>query len=84
MRRYMGVRMVQLDLNKISIEDKLKLMELIWNNLVEEGEEVPSPKWHKEKLFMRKKKLKEHKEEVLDWRDAKKDIVKVINENKNT
>ena len=76
--------MMQLELDKLSIEDKLKLIELIWNDLLKTEEKIPSPKWHEKELLLRERLVAEYKEKILDWNDAKKDIVKAINEDKNS
>ncbi len=57
---------MQLDFNKLSIEDKLKLMELIWSDLLKTEEEIPSPEWHKEEFLVREKRVKDYKEKMLD------------------
>ena len=58
-------------------------MQIQLNNLTIE-KDIPSPKWHKEELLAREKNLKENKEKITDWKKARKDILEIINENKNS
>ena len=76
--------MMQLKLDKLSVEDKLRLIELIWSDLLKTEEKIPSPKWHHEELLSREQRVEEHREKILSWNDAKKDIVRAINEDKNS
>ncbi len=72
---------MHIDLNNLTIEDKLKLIEFIWNDLLKTEKDIPSPAWHKDELLAREKRVKENKEKVLSWQRAKKDILKIIDEN---
>ena len=38
---------VLLPLEKMSIEDKIRTMEIIWDNLCQTAKDIPSPSWHK-------------------------------------
>jgi hypothetical protein len=67
-----------LPLDGMSIEEKIKTMEEIWDDLVSHADSVPSPDWHKDILEDREKKLKEGVEEIIDWNIAKKSLKKDI------
>ena len=67
-----------LELNNLTIEDKLKLIELIWDDLLKTEKNVPSPKWHEKELLVRQKRVEEKKEKILNWSEAKKDILKIF------
>ena len=60
----------------LSIEEKLQVMEAIWQDLTEEEHNVQSPTWHLEALKETEQRRKEGKEAVLDWGDAKKELRK--------
>lgn len=51
--------------------EKLKLMEAIWEDLSKSEEQIESPNWHFDELAQTEQRLKDGKEEVLDWEDAK-------------
>jgi hypothetical protein len=67
-----------LPLEGMSIEEKLKTMEEIWDDLVSHAESVPSPEWHKEVLDNRERAVREGTEEAIDWSIAKKELKKDI------
>ncbi|MBU4036820.1 MAG: addiction module protein, partial [Proteobacteria bacterium] len=39
-----------LEIQNLSREDKLRMIETIWEDLLKEGEELVSPNWHQEAL----------------------------------
>ena len=53
------------------LNEKLQLMEALWDDLRAHVEGLPVPQWHKELLDARRKALEEGKEEVLEWDDVK-------------
>ena len=61
-------------LEKMTIEEKLKLMEKIWTALLAQEEKISSPLWHKDILEEREEKIKKGQEAVLDWNEAKEKI----------
>ncbi len=54
---------IEMDFNahikNMSATERLKAMELLWDSLVTEKEEIPSPDWHKEILEGRAKNSQE-------------------------
>ena len=65
-----------LPLKDMSIEEKIKTMEEIWDDLVSHAESVPSPEWHRGILEDRDKALEEGIEQTIDWNVAKKALKK--------
>jgi len=65
---------MELTLEKMTIEEKLKLMEKLWIDLLAHEEKIPSPLWHKNILEEREKKIKNGQESILDWDEAKERI----------
>ena len=64
------------ELNMLSIEEKLQVMEAIWQDLSGEEDSVPSPSWHREALRETEQRYKGGKEDIFDWSDAKRDLRK--------
>jgi len=60
----------------LSIEEKLQVMEAIWQDLTADEQAFQSPAWHLEALKETEQRRKEGKEAVLDWGDAKKELRK--------
>lgn len=65
---------ITLTLEKMSIEDKIRTMETIWDDLCQTAESIPSPSWHKDILDEREKAIENGEEEFIDWSEAKKQI----------
>jgi len=47
------------DLKNLSKSDRLQAMEAIWDSLLYEDDDLPSPKWHENILRERKAKISE-------------------------
>jgi hypothetical protein len=59
---------------QMSRGEKIKLMELLWEQLSRPDDAFESPAWHGQALNETKQRLAESKEQVLDWESAKKDL----------
>ena len=64
------------DLKGISVKEKLRLMELIWQDISSNEEQIEVPKSHKDQLDKRARMVKEGKAEFIEWEQAKKEIKK--------
>jgi hypothetical protein len=60
----------------LSVEQKLQVMEAIWQDLSGEEEAVQSPSWHQEALRETEQRCKAGQEAVFDWADAKRELRK--------
>jgi len=58
----------------LSVEQKLQVMEAIWQDISGEEETVQSPSWHQEALRETEQRCKAGKEAVFDWADAKREL----------
>lgn len=65
---------MQISINNMSTKEKLELMEMLWNDLSKNEQQIQSPDWHKQTLKQREKKLEAGKEKIIDWDDAKNDL----------
>lgn len=64
------------EIRHLSREDKLRVMEAIWEDLSKEDEEVESPEWHQEALQQAENRLNLGEEKMVDWDSAKKELRK--------
>ena len=64
------------EIGHLSKEDKLRMMEAIWEDLSKESDEIESPQWHQEALQNTEQRLKSGDEKTVDWKTAKKEIRK--------
>jgi len=63
-----------LPLSKLTLSQKLDIMELIWDDLSRDAENFKSPDWHEAVLKDREKAFNEGNISVSDWEEAKKRI----------
>ncbi|TWI60535.1 putative addiction module component [Desulfobotulus alkaliphilus] len=64
------------NIQELSKNEKMIIMEYLWKDLFVENEMFESPEWHKTALAETEESLKEGKEEIIDWSDAKKQLRK--------
>jgi hypothetical protein len=65
-----------INIKNLSREEKLKVMEDIWEDLSRDEKEVESPNWHQEALKKTEHRLSSGQEMTIDWKDAKKELRK--------
>ncbi len=58
-------------LRQLPRSEKLKLMEMLWQELSRPDDEFESPAWHAKELAATERRLAEGKEQILDWDTAK-------------
>ena len=69
---------ITIELEKMSIEEKMQTMEMIWDDLCHGSGKIKSPDWHKEVLADREQALIDKTDEFIDWETAKKNINKAV------
>jgi hypothetical protein len=69
---------VTLPLDKMTAEDKIRLIEEIWEDLSRNAEDVQIPAWHVDLLRERERRLREGKVGLTDWDDAEREIRDLI------
>jgi len=62
-----------LPLEKMSTEEKIQVMETIWDDLCKKAD-ISSPIWHGKVLHDREERVKTGDEKFVDWEKAKKNI----------
>lgn len=65
---------VVLPLDKMSLEEKLRALEQLWENLARTPSGVPSPAWHRDVLESREKRVREGSEKLVPWDKAKESL----------
>lgn len=63
-----------LPLDKMSTEEKLRAMELLWADLTRVADSYASPAWHEEVLRARDQSVAEGKESYIAWEEAKRQL----------
>jgi Putative addiction module component len=60
-----------LELDSMSLEEKLETMEALWADLCRNEEALPVYEWQKEILNDRRRLIAEGKTRFIDWEEAK-------------
>jgi len=63
-----------LAIKQMSREDKLRVMEAIWEDLSSDAQSIQSPAWHESVLEETEGRVQSGKEKILDWQEAKKEL----------
>lgn len=73
-----------LALENMSTSEKLLAIEHIWDDLMRNASNIPSPAWHKDVLSARAQRLENNETKFSDWTNAKQQLRDKLNENQNT
>lgn len=68
---------IELPLNTMSVEEKVQLLEQVWDNLCRQSGDVRSPEWHAEILHERQRQIKNGTMAVSPWSEAKERLQKL-------
>ena len=63
-------------IKQLSRQEKLQVMEALWEDLSQEDHSVESPAWHESQLKETEQKVQAGTEDILDWSAAKKELRK--------
>lgn len=63
-----------LPLDQMSLEDKLRMLDLLWDDLCRRPDDYPSPAWHADELRNREQRVREGATGFKDWDEAKRTL----------
>jgi putative addiction module component (TIGR02574 family) len=66
-----------LPLESLSVAEKVRLLESVWESLCRHSGDVQSPEWHREVLEERKRRLEDGRATVSAWSEAKARLLQV-------
>ena len=69
---------IKIPLSQLSFEQKLNLMEVIWDDISKDESKFTSPDWHIEILNKRENIEKGNSAKFSDWGEAKERILRNI------
>jgi len=72
---------VELPLAQMTVEEKLHTLEILWNDLCRNEQNVPVPQWHKDLLTERERLVREGQAHFDDWETAKQRLAERSREN---
>lgn len=65
-----------IEIKHLTREEKLRMVDALWADLLSEEELLESPAWHKKALQETENRLAEGKERIVDWHTAKQELRK--------
>lgn len=71
--RYFSIMSIT-ELHKLPAIEKLKIIEALWNDLVDDEGSLPELSWHETELKKTEEKFLAGSVEILDWQQAKKEL----------
>lgn len=63
-----------LPLNEMTVAEKLRAIEILWDNLARNPGDIPSPPWHDEVLAARQKQVEEGRAKFLPLDEFRESI----------
>ncbi|CAH2031167.1 addiction module protein [Trichlorobacter ammonificans] len=67
-----------LQIDKMSLAEKLEAMEMLWDDLTHHVQDVAMPEWHTEVLAVREADLSDGTARFDDWETAKENIRRAL------
>lgn len=68
---------IEIPLDAMSVSEKVRLLETVWESLCSKSGDVRSPEWHHEVLEARRRRLEDGKATVSPWTEAKARLLQV-------
>ena len=65
---------MEITLEKMTVPEKLRLMEALWADLSRHADTLELPAWHAQALRETEHRVAEGKETAIDWETAKKEL----------
>jgi hypothetical protein len=65
---------MNITIDQMTIAEKIRTMEDIWDDLCRHASEIPSPSWHRDVLSQREESVSKGTETFTDWETAKNRI----------
>lgn len=62
----------EVSIGKMTVAEKLRLMEELWDDLCRQPQSVPSPEWHGDVLDHRRKAVQEGRASFEEWDEVKR------------
>jgi putative addiction module component (TIGR02574 family) len=63
-----------LPLSQMTVAEKLQAIEVLWDDLARNPEDIPSPSWHGDVLAARQRQIDEGQAKFLSWDEFRQSI----------
>ena len=64
------------ELKKLSVPERVQLVEDLWDSIASSNAKVPIPQWQKDELARRKRNYQRHPDSGLAWDQVKRDALR--------
>lgn len=61
-------------IDEMTPEERLRVMEMLWDALSATADSIDSPDWHRDMLKQTEARVASGQEEPMDWEKAKRDL----------
>jgi hypothetical protein len=68
------LNLLSIQLDRMSFEEKITAVELLWDDICHKESEFQSPDWHEAVLKEREQRIIDGKDILIDWEEAKKSL----------
>ena len=68
---------IEIPLETLSVPERIRLLERVWDSLCSKSGDVRSPEWHREVLEARKHRIEDGRATVSPWSEAKARLLDV-------
>lgn len=66
---------MDINIDEMTTVDKLKAMEVLWDDMCRNVENITSPQWHGELLLERENSIRLGNDTFIAWEKAKKELL---------
>lgn len=60
------------EIRKLSLAERIQLVEDVWDSIAAEGEELPVPESHRAELARRREDHRQNPEDVVPWEEVRR------------
>lgn len=68
---------IDIQIETLSVAEKIRLLESVWQSLCAHPCDVTSPEWHREVLDERRRRLEDGRATISAWTDAKARLMQI-------
>jgi putative addiction module component (TIGR02574 family) len=62
------------EIRKLSLEERLQLVEDVWDSISAEGADLPVPESHRAELARRREEHRQSPEDVVPWEEVRRQL----------
>lgn len=70
--------MISANLQKMTLQEKLQMVSVIWDSIANDSDEDISPSWHKDELRKRQSAIQNKSIQFEDWSVVKKELQELV------